>query len=523
MIYDVAIIGAGHNGLITAAYLAQAGKNVVIIEQNPFPGGAAVTSEVFKGFKYSVFSYAVSLLSPQIINELNLNKNGLEILPLKSTFTPLNDNKYLLRTDDPHQTSIEISKYSQHDASNYPKFLLMMSRMAEAIKPILSMIPPNPWKMKISNLAKLLRLSKHAYSLGQDDFYTLLKLMTMSASSFLDEWFESEPLKGTLASSGIIGTFLGPRSPGTAYIMLHHYMGELDGKYRTWGIPKGGMGAISDAIERTAVKYGTKLYYSSKVVRINCEQNIAKSITLSDGKNILAKQIASSLDPHYTFLNLIDKSHLPQDFLNNIKSYKIQGSSGKINLSLDSLPTFKCLPHNGQHLKGAISISPSVDYLENAYDEAKNGYISSEPYLDVLIPSTLDSSISPPNKHVMSIFVQYAPYYLKNGWGVTEKNKLTENVISTLEKYVPNIRNIILHKQTLTPLDIEQKIGMTQGNIFHGELTPHQLFFMRPTIGYGDYKTPIKGLFICGSGSHPGGGVSGYPGRNAAKTILANS
>ena len=521
MKYDVIVIGGGHNGLVTAAYLARAGRSVLVLEQQDYPGGAAITTQEFQDFKYSVFSYAVSLLSTKIINDLDLHKHGLEILPLDTTFTPLPDNNYLIRSTDPDRTYKEISRHSQKDADAYPRFMAMMARMAEVVKPLLTVTPPNPWSANWREKLDLLRIGKHLYSLGPKDFHTFVKLMTMSATDFLDEWFESEPLKATLSSSGIIGTFLGPGSPGTAYVMLHHYMGEIDGKYRAWGIPKGGMGSVSNAIAKAATEYGAEIRCSSPVQQIVCHNSSVSAVTLADGTFIKSKCVASSLDPQRTFLNLMDSSDLSDEFIASITSYKSRGSSGKVNLALSSLPVFKCLPNPGDHLQGAISISPSISYLEKAYEEAKYGNYSSEPYLDILIPSILDHDLAPPGKHVMSIFVQYAPYDLKEGWDATTRENFGETVISTLEHYIPNIRNIIMHKQILTPVDIERKLGITQGNIFHGELSPHQLFSMRPTIGYGNYKTPIHGLFMCGSGSHPGGGVSGYPGHNAARQILA--
>jgi len=521
MKYDVIVIGGGHNGLVTAAYLARAGRSVLVLEQHDSPGGAAITAQEFQDFKYSVFSYAVSLLSPKIIDDLDLHNRGLHILPLDTTFTPLPNDNYLIRSTDPDKTHVEISRHSTRDAAIYPKFMDMMARMAKVVKPLLTITPPNPWSARWREKLDILRISKHLYSLGPKDFHIFVKLMTMSAADFLDDWFESEPLKATLASSGIIGTFLGPRSPGTAYVMLHHYMGEIDGKYRTWGIPKGGMGAVSSTIAKAAKEYGAEIRCSSPVQQIVCRNGTVSGVILADGSSISARCVASSLDPQRTFLHLVSNSDLSDEFIKDISSYKTRGSSGKVNLALNSLPVFKCLPDPGDHLQGAISISPSIDYLERAYDEAKYGHYSSKPYLDILIPSTLDPEIAPPGKHVMSIFVQYVPYDLKDGWDAISRDNFGDTVISTLEQYVPDLRNIILHKQILTPLDIERKLGITQGNIFHGELSPHQLFSMRPTLGYGNYKTPIQGLFMCGSGSHPGGGVSGYPGHNAAREILA--
>ena len=341
--------------------------------------------------------------------------------------------------------------------------------------------------------------------------------MTMSAVDFLDQWFETDVLKATMSASGIIGTFLGVRSPGTAYVLLHHYMGEIDGAFRSWGLSRGGTGAISNAIAGAAREAGVEIRTETPVSRILVKDGAAVGVVLENGDYFTANVVASSLDPRQTFSKLVGEDNLPADFVEDVKRYKYRGSSGKVNLALDALPDFTCLPGPGPHLRGAVSISPSVDYMERAYDEAKYGRYSRQPYIDMVIPSLTDPSVAPPGKHVMSCFVQYAPYHLKEegGWDA-HREAFGDTVINTIAKYAPNIKDIILHRQVLTPLDIERDFGLSEGNIFQGELTLEQLFFLRPAPGWAQYKTPVRGLYMCGSATHPGGGIMGAPGRNAA-------
>jgi phytoene dehydrogenase-like protein len=342
----------------------------------------------------------------------------------------------------------------------------------------------------------------------------------MSSADYLDEWFECEPLKATKAASGIIGTFLGPRSPGTAYVLLHHYMGEIDGALRAWGFAKGGTGAISEAIASAARSFGAEIRLNAPVSHIIVKNGQALGVALSSGEEIHARVVSSSLDPRRTFLQLLDEKLLPEDFLADIRRYKFRGSSGKVNLALDGLPDFTALPGRGPHLHGAISISPSVDYIERAYDDAKYGNFSQRPYIDCIIPSMIDPDMAPPGKHVMSCFVQYAPYDLKGGWTDERREAFGDAVINALSEHAPNLKAIILHRQVLTPVDIERITGLSEGNIFQGELALHQLFFLRPSPQWANYRAPLRGLYQCGSGTHPGGGIMGAPGRLAALEIL---
>jgi phytoene dehydrogenase-like protein len=518
--YDAIVIGGGHNGLVNAAYLARAGKRVLVLERRHVLGGAAVTEEVYPGFRYSVCSYVVSLLRPEIIRDLELPDHGLQILPLESTFTPTPDGDYLARWADHDLTRRELYRHSPRDAEAYDQFGRLMYKMAFAVKPILQTAPPDPTSFRARDLRSLVRLGRHFSELSEADFSALYKLMTMSAADYLDEWFETGVLKATMSASGIIGTFLGPRSPGTAYVLLHHYMGEIDGAFRAWGFARGGTGAVSMAIARAAEARGVEIRTEAPVAHILTSGGRARGVVLDDGDEIRAPIVVSSLDPKRTFLKLTDSAQLPDDFVGSLRRFRIRGSSGKVNLALDGLPDFRSMPGPGPHLRGAISISPSIDYLERAYDDAKYGEFSRHPYMDIVIPSLIDPGMAPPGKHVMSIFVQYAPYALNGGWSDARREEFGDTVVDTLAEYAPNIRDIILHRQVLSPADMEAEFGLTEGNIFHGELALHQLFFLRPVPAWADYRSPIRGLYQCGSGTHPGGGISGAPGRLAVAAIL---
>jgi phytoene dehydrogenase-like protein len=518
--YDVIVIGGGHNGLTNAAYLAKAGKKVLVLERRHVLGGAAVTEEIIPGFLFSECSYVVSLLRPEIIRDLDLPRHGLEILPLDGTFTPMPNGDHLWRMNDHGRTVREIRRHSRVDAEAYEEFSKMMTPMCRFVKPILSMIPPDPTTLKPKDLMQMNFLMQRFRSLSSDERYTLIQLMTMSAADFLDQWFETDVLKATMSASGIIGTFLGIRSPGTAYVLLHHYMGEIDGAFRSWGFSRGGTGAISNAIAAAAREAGVEIRTKAGVAKIIVKGGRATGVALTSGEEISANVVSSSVDPHLTFEKFLEPNELPGDFLEEVKRYKFRGSSGKVNLALDGLPEFKCMPGDGAHLRGALSISPSVEYMERGYDDAKYGNFSRRPYVDMVIPSLTDPSVAPPGKHVLSCFVQYAPYKLAKGTWDDQSEAFGDNVIDTLSEYVPNLKKIIIGRQVLTPLDLEREFGLTQGNIFQGELSLEQLFFLRPVPGWAYYKTPIESLYMCGSATHPGGGIMAAPGRIASQVIL---
>jgi phytoene dehydrogenase-like protein len=518
--YDAIVIGGGHNGLVAAAYLARAGRRTLVLEKRPLVGGAAVSEEVFPGFKFSVFSYVVSLLRPEIIRDLDLPRHGLQILPLDSTVTPLDDGDYLAGWADPDETREELRRHAPRDADAMAIFGQLMHHMAMAVKPILGMMPPDPTSLSPRDLTGLLKLGRHFRSLGAEHFHALHKLMTMSSADYLDEWFTFDPLKATKSASGIIGTFLGPRSPGSAYVLLHHYMGEIDGAFRAWGFQKGGTGAISDSIAGAALRFGATIRTDADVERVIVKHGRATGVALATGEEISASLVVSGLDPRLTFTRLIDPSSLPEDLVEGIRRFKFRGSSGKVNLALSGLPELTCLPRNVRALRGAISVSPSVAYLERAYDDAKYGEFSRHPYMDVVIPSMIDPGMAPPGRHVMSIFVQYAPYALNGGWNDAKREAFGDAVVKTLARYMPNLESLILHRQVLTPDDIERITGLSEGNIFQGELALQQLFFLRPAPSWARYRTPIEGYWQCGAGTHPGGGIMGASGRLAAQAIL---
>jgi phytoene dehydrogenase-like protein len=521
---DVVVIGGGHNGLVCAAYLARAGRSVTVVERRHVLGGAAVTEEVHPGFKYSVCSYAVSLLRPEIIRELELARHGLTLLPLDGTFTPLHDG-YLWRPEDPAAKHAEIARHSRKDADAYEDFTTTMAAMAAFAKPLLGMIPPDPNHVDLRGLLDTLGLGRAFRELGPRRQHLLIQLLSSSALDFVERWFESDPLKATLAASGIIGTFLGIRSPGTAYVLLHHYMGEIDGAFRSWGLPRGGTGAVSMAIAGAAQAAGAVLRTSAPVAHVIVEGGAATGVVLESGEEIRAGVVASSADLRTTFARLVGLEHLPTEFAGVVKGFRFRGATAKVNLALDALPDFRCRPGPGPHLAGAISISPGTAYLERAYDDAKYGAPSRRPYMDIVIPSVTDPTVAPPGRHTMSCFVQYAPYALADGavWDDARRDALGDTVLDTLEEHMPDLRAHVLHRQVLTPLDLEREFGLTEGNIFHGELTPDQLFFMRPAPGWARHATPVRGLYLCGSSAHPGGGIMGAPGRNAARAILRKS
>jgi phytoene dehydrogenase-like protein len=519
--YDAVVIGAGHNGLVAAAYLARSGLKVVVLERRHVLGGAAVTEEVFPGFRFSVASYVVSLLRPEIVRELELPRHGLEILPLDGTFTPLDDD-YLWRVNDHARTVRELRRWSASDAEAYDEYGRLMVEMARFVKPILSMTPPDPGRIDLREWLPVGRLARSFNTLTHEQRAVFVQLMTMSAADFLDQWFETDPLIATMSASGIIGTFQGIRSPGTAYVLLHHYMGEIDGVLRAWGIPRGGTGAVSEAIAGAARSLGAEIRTETAVERIVTRGDQATGVVLDSGDEVTGRVVLSSLDPRQTFVRLVEPGVLDATFLEEVERYRYRGSSGKVNLALDGLPEFTCLPGPGDHLRGAISFSPGIDYMEQAYDDAKSGRFSRRPYIDMIIPTLVDPSLAPPGKHVMSCFVQYAPYRLADGdeWDDARREAFGETVVDTISERAPNIRDLILHAQVLTPRDIEERFGLSEGNIFQGELSLEQLFFNRPVPGWARYRTPLRNLWLCGSATHPGGGIMGASGRLAAGQVL---
>jgi phytoene dehydrogenase-like protein len=521
--YDAIVIGGGHNGLVAAAYLAKAGRDVLVLEQRHVLGGAAVTEEIYPGFKFSVFSYVVSLFRPHIIRELGLARHGLQLIPLECSFTPHLEGPGLVRWPDAARTRREISRFSQKDAEIYPEFALAMSKMGFFVKEIIDHPAPDPTSFRIGELRRIAHLADHLRRLGPDMTHLHTQLLTMSAVDFLSMWFESDALMAPMSCSGIIGTFLGVRSPGTAYVLLHHYMGEIDGAFRSWGFSKGGTGGLSLACASAAKSFGAEIRTEARVEKVKVSGGRASGVVLDNGDEIDARVVLSSVDPRLTFLGFVGEEHLDDEFTSQIRRYKLRGSSGKVNLALDRFPDFTCRPGDGQHVRGDIAIAPSIDYLERAYDDAKYGDFSRRPYINIVVPSLVDPSVAPPGKHVMSCFVQYAPYHLAAGadtWP-EKREAFGDAVVDTISEYCPGLKESILHRQVLTPLDIEEQTGLTEGNIFQGELSLEQLLFQRPAPGWARYRTPIDNLWMCGSGVHPGGGIMGSPGELAAKALLS--
>lgn len=520
--YDAIIIGGGHNGLICAAYLAKAGRKVLVLEKRHVLGGAAVSEELYPGFTFSVASYVVSLFRPHIIRELELAKHGYEVIPMDCSFLPLPDGDSLARWADPHRSRREIARFSKKDAEVYPEFSRVMTLMGKLAKSVIDHPAPDITSIHPKEIANLLRLGKVFRDMRPDLLHLNIKLVTMSALDFLDLWFESEILKAPMSVSGIIGTFQGIRSPGTAYVLLHHYMGQLDGVFRSWGFSKGGTGGVSMACARAAMSYGAEIRTEAPVQRVIVKNGEAIGVVLENGDELYARTIVSNLDPNRTYLKMVGEQHLDPEVVKEIKRFKLRGSSGKVNLALDSVPEFSCRPGDGDHIRGDIAIAPSIDYLEKAYDQAKYGEFSTRPYINAVIPTLTDPSLAPPGKHILSCFVQYAPYHIKEGAENWPKYReaFGDTVVDTLAEYIPGLKDKILFRQVLTPWDLEQTMGLTEGNIFQGELSLEQLLFQRPIAGYSGYRTPVHRLWMCGSGTHPGGGIMGASGELCAKTML---
>ena len=523
--FDAVVVGAGHNGLVTAAYLARAGLKVIVLEGREVIGGASVTEEIWPGYKVSTLSYLCSLLQPKIIRELELEKFGYHIYPKDPAFfTAFPDGRHLFFWQDMEATQKELAKFSKRDAEAYPAYEQKLARLGEWVEGLLLRTPPNIIGRKLRDLIELSKLGLDALRFRDPDVVHLVKIMTQSVRAYLDEHFESEEIKATLATDGVIGTNGGPSTPGTAYIMLHHVMGGATGVRGLWGFVRGGMGAVSLAIAGSAKAHGASIRTRATVDRVLVRNGRAYGVALSTGEEIHARAVISSADPKVTFLNLVDPRDLDPDFRRDVERVRMEGCSLKINLALDALPEFKAFPGSqlGAHHKATIHVCPSMEYVDRAWENAKAGVPSQHPLVEVTIPTTYDDSLAPPGKHIMCIFAQYAPYTLKDaGWDAI-KDEFADRCIDALAEYAPNIRDVILHRQVISPLDLEREYSLTGGNIFHGDMTLDQLFFMRPVAGWARYRTPIESFYMCGSGTHPGGGVMGAPGHNAAREILSD-
>jgi phytoene dehydrogenase-like protein len=526
-VYDAIVVGGGHNGLVTAGYLARAGWRVLVLERRALVGGACVTEEVFPGYRVSTAAYLVSLFQEKIIRDLELRRFGYEVLPKEPAyFAPYLDGRHLFMYADQRRTQEQIAQFSRRDAARYPAYEAAIERVARFIEPMLLEPPPNLPPRSAADLAALSRLGLRLLRKRPVELGELARMFTSSVREILEPWFESDQLKLALATDGVIGTSGGPSSPGTAYVLLHHVMGGVGGVRGLWGFVRGGMGALSEALKRSAQAAGATIRTDAEVAHIDVRNGRAVGVVLADGAEYRAPVIVSNADPRRTFLGLVGGHHLPPEFRVQIEGYQCSGSSFKINLALGELPNYSAWPGTslGPQHRGTTHLCASLDALEHAWDDAKYGAPSREPLLEITIPTGYDSSLAPAGKHIMSIFAQYAPYHLTGGtWDDQARAAFVERAIDLIAQYAPNIRGAIEGVHALSPLDLEREYGLTGGNIFHGDLRLDQLFALRPVAGWARYATPIDGLFLCGSGTHPGGGVTGAPGHNAARQILKQS
>ena len=518
--YDAIVVGGGHNGLVNGAYLAKAGLRTLVLERRATVGGAAITEELHPGFWFTTFSYALSLLRPDIIHDLELTKHGFMPLLMSSTFAPMENGDYLWLGQDHAENQKEIARHSQHDADAYDQYVHDVEKVCQALKPLLDAPPPDLFSDDPEELLALATLGQRFRKMDKRTLHNTVRLLTGSAADFLDDYFDSDIVKGYLASSAIIGTKVGPRSQGSGLVLLYHIIGEHDGEFGAWAFHKKGNGGFTQVLSRAARSFGAEIVLESPVTDVITKGGRAIGVALADGTEYHAATVVSALDPRRTFLELVNPRELPSDLVEDIRRFRFQGTSSKVNFALDGLPKYPALGDRGDMFRGFTNIGPSMDYLEHAFDEAKYGWYSQRPYLDCAIQSTIDPDMAPPGKHVMSSFVAYTPYKLRESDWDTERQNLGDTVQATLESFFPGFGDLILHREVVTPLDIERTVGLSEGNIFAGEFLAPQMYFFRPAPGWSQYRTPIDGYYQCGSGTHPGGCVMGAPGKLAAQRIL---
>jgi phytoene dehydrogenase-like protein len=520
---DVIVVGGGHNGLACAAYLARAGLDVLVLERRPVLGGAAVTEEPWPGYRISTASYVVSLMPPRIVGELGLKRFGYRVSVLEPDYwVPYPDGTSLTLWGDLERTCAEIGRLSKRDADAYPEFDRHLSRLGRLVHDLLFVVPPN---LRLGDLPRWVSMAARLRRWTGRDVAEIVRLFTVSAADFLDEWFEDERVKGALATQAIIGAWCGPMSPGSAYVLLHHWMGEVDGHPGAWGWVHGGMGAVSRSLSESAVAAGAEVRMDAPVQRVTVSGGRAAGVELSDGSILRAGRVVSSAHPVTTYLDLVGEEHLPDQVVRDVRRYRSRSGSVKVNLGLAELPRPSAWegPVPGDPHLGLIAISPSIQYLERAWDDAKYGRTSEHPYIEAVFPTVFEPELAPAGKHVALCFTQFGPYELAEGSWETERDAYGTKVVRTLGEYCPNLEAAVEHMEVLPPPDIEERFGLLGGNIFQGDMSPDQMFSFRPIPGYGDYRTPIDGLFLCGSGTHPGGGVMAVPGRNCAQVVLRST
>ncbi len=512
--FDVVVVGGGHNGLVTAAYLARAGRRVLVLEKRSAVGGPVTTEEIAPGFRGPTAASVCGLLRPQIIRELNLASRGVQFIPVDPEVVALGDGRALRIWQDARKTQKELALTSARDAEAYPRFVDFLRRFAGALDPLLAMTPPNLTSPSLGEQMTLLRRAVQLRRLGKHVMQQMLRLPPMPIRDLLNEWFETELLKASLAVDGLVGTFEGPWSPGTAFGLVRHFLPAAYGN--GWAFVRGGMGNLANALARAAQDAGATIRTQAEVMRIMSTAGRATGVELVGGETIGARVVASNADPKRTFLHLVEPSELSPEFLGHVRNFEMNGIVAKVNFALDGAPSMD----GGEPVPPHFRICPSLEYIERAYDDAKYGRASSEPFLDVFVQTTVDPDLAPPGKHVMSVLVQYAPYDLRPGNWKKEGEKLADRVVAILGDHLPGFERLIVHRQVLTPADLEATFGLTEGHIYHGEMTLDQSLVLRPVPGWSRYRTPIEGLYLCGSGAHPGGGITGGPGYNAAQEIL---
>ena len=516
---DVVLIGGGHNGLACAAYLAQAGLDVLVLERRDIVGGAAVTEEPWPGYRISSASYVVSLMPPRIVEELDLDRHGYRVSIISPDyFVPFPDGTSLTLWGDLSRDAENIGRFSKKDADAYVEFDRSFDRVAGLLKDLLYVVPPN---VRIRDVARWVRTAGRIRSWTGRDVHEMVRLFTMSAADFLDEWFEDERVKGALATQAVIGGWCGPMSPGSAYVLMHHWIGEVAGHAGAWGWVRGGMGGVSTALARAAESAGAEIRTNAEVQRVAIDASgRSVGVELSDGSLVRARRVVSNAHPITTYLDLVGEDRLPDEVVRDIKRYRTRSGSVKVNVALSELPSFPSWDQEGRLHMGLSAVSPSIEYLERAWDDAKYGSPSEHPYVEVVFPTAHEEGLAPPGKHVMLAFCQYGPYELRSGSWDDERERFGKRVIQTVGQFAPNLPGAVEHMEVLAPPDIEARFGLIGGNIMQGELSPDQMFSFRPIPFYGDYRSPVPGLYLCGAGTHPGGGVMAVPGRNAAMVVL---